>query len=188
MNDTLKWMALAVVGYLLWNEFSSSDLASTVGTTPTTPATGTTGTTATPTAAQVTLASGVTQVANNALQATFNINGQNTTIAVIPNGGAYNTAGQDISTQLAGMGISPNQLYQTMYAAYTPTTDAATGRPSSTTGTGIVGNTRPGVAVGPAPIVKPIEHVTTSGVRGINALAAGLPVVALRPQGGKWVM
>jgi len=62
----------------------------------------------------------VSATINNALKASFTINGATQNIAVIPNGSAYNDAGQDISATLAAQGVTPSQLYSLMSAAYTP--------------------------------------------------------------------
>jgi hypothetical protein len=200
MNDTVKWVLIGVGVYLIWEQFSQSDLASTVGTTTTAPTTGTTPTTTTtaPTTttgataanptnglsvdprggttasstppgttpvANVMLLSNPTLVANNALQAIFSINGVQETIAVIPNGNAYNTSGVGITSQLAAVGVTPAQLYAQMSAHYTDSQYVA----SSTANPGLRQN-------GP------------TGMRGLAALADG-PTVNMRPAGnGKWVM
>lgn len=176
MNETVKWVLIAVVGYLLYEQFTQGDLATTVGTTggtgtgtgagtPTTTTTATTtpaGTTTTPTQTAgsagtpnnlttgLHVVGSVTPTIHNALKAQFALaNGVSVvpgSIAVIPGGGAYNDAGQDITAQLANYGITPAQLYALMQAAH------------------------------------------SSGVSGLNALAAG-PVVHLRQShSGKWVM
>ncbi len=62
-------------------------------------------------ASGVTLIGAVSKTVNNALKATFSINGVQQSIAVIPGGGAYNDAGQNITTQLAAQGVTPAQLY-----------------------------------------------------------------------------
>jgi hypothetical protein len=70
--------------------------------------------------ASVSLVGAVTATINNALKGTFSINGTQMTLAVIPGGGAYNNSGQDVSGQLAGLGVTPAQLYALLSAAYTP--------------------------------------------------------------------
>lgn len=182
MNDTLKWIALGVVGYLLYMEFTAGDLAASMTTAPgasPTPGAGTgtgtgtgtntpatTGTTPGATApVQPILLSQVTRVANNALQATFNINGVVEVIAVIPGGDAYNTAGHGITPALAAVGITPAQLYAIMNAQIAP-----------------------GAPVGGGPITTAPGHGNNIGVRGLNALARG-PLLNMRSDGtGKWVM
>ena len=186
MNDTVKWILIAIAGYLLYEQFSQGDLASTVGstTTPTT-STGTT-TTATTTSTstgattpatiptpQVALISAVSATTNNALQATFSINGVQETIAVIPGGDAYNTSGQDITSALAAVGVTPAQLYALLSGAYNATKSGASAGTSPYQDTTITGRG---------------STLPTHGVRGINALAAGPAVHMRQTHGGKWVM
>ena len=178
MNDTVKWVLLAVVGYFIWEEFSQSDLASTVGTTTAAPTTGTTTTTpattttasTTPAAASVQLTSTVQSLGSkfsNALKATFSINGSSEQIAVIPGGDAYNDAGQSITAALATLGVTPAQLYALMSAGVPATSAGSAGSPTVTTAPG---------------------HAYNLGVRGINALAQGPTVHLRQAPGGKWVM
>jgi len=111
-------VGLGVAGVGVWwvgNMFGWWGGTASTATTGTTPGT----TTTTPTAS-VTLASSVSPTANNALQATFLINGASEEIAVIPNGDAFNNSGEDITTALAAEGVTPAQLYAMMSAAYTP--------------------------------------------------------------------
>ena len=176
----IKWGGIALVAYLLYEQFTQGDLASTVGTT-TTPAAGagttTTTTAATGTAATTTSAStpiatvarvsAVTPTINNALKATFLINGVQESIAVIPGGDAYDDNGNDITPQLAAVGVTPAQLYAIMNGAYQPATVSTGGMP---------------------PTNIPGRAATGRGVRGLNALADG-PLVHMRPStDGKWVM
>lgn len=65
----------------------------------------------------VTLIGAVSKTVNNALKGTFSINGVQQSIAVIPGGGAYNDAGQNITTQLAAQGVTPAQLYAILSGA-----------------------------------------------------------------------
>jgi hypothetical protein len=184
MNEYVKWGLIAFVGYLLYEQFTAGDLASTVGTTgsvgtgtsTTTASAGTAASATAPTtspAAQVSLVSTVMPTTHNALQGTFVINGVTETIAVIPGGDAYNTNGQDITTTLAALGVTPAQLYTMLSAAY----NSATAPGNASTG-----------AIG-SKLHVPITPISTRepGIRGINALAAG-PAVHMRHQGGKWVM
>jgi hypothetical protein len=70
---------------------------------------------------------------NNALKASFTINGQTQNIAVIPNGDAYNDAGQDITSTLAAMGVTPSQLYSMMSASYVAPVAPSTPLPATGT-------------------------------------------------------
>ena len=87
-------------------------------------------------AATVKLASAVTATVNNALKATFTINGQNQTISAIPGGDAYNNAGQSITAALAQIGVTPAQLYALMQAAYKAPATLPTGTVGPTPSTG----------------------------------------------------
>lgn len=187
MNDTLKWAALAVVGYLLYEQFSSSDLAGAMtGATGTGAGAGTgtgtgTSTGATlPAAATVQLVAGSTTLLgatfHNALQGTFVINGQSAVIAVIPGGDAYNASGQGITAQLAAVGVTPNQLYTLMQSA-----PEIQGVHNITHATGTASATTAGMRTAVP------NTASRAGVSGLNALAAG-PAIPLHPRGGKWVM
>lgn len=123
-------------------------------------------------AATVTMQGSPQATINNALQASFVINGAAPqSIAVIPGGDAYNTAGADITSQLAVIGVTPAQLYSMMSAAYvapaTPATTApATTAPAASANSGVnwrgltlAGNRN---AVGPQPITRPAV-----GLRGL---------------------
>lgn len=133
-------IGLGIAGVGVW---FLGDMLGWWGGTATTTTTGTT-TTTTPTAT-VQLASAVSPTANNALQATFVINGASEEIAVIPNGDAYNNSGEDITATLAAEGVTPAQLYAMMAAAYTPatTTPASTGTSTTTTATTPANNVAP---------------------------------------------
>jgi hypothetical protein len=122
----------------------------------------------------------VSLVANNALKASFTINGTPQNIAVIPNGDAYNDAGQDITSQLAAIGVTPSQLYSLMTAAYQPvsvniTAGATTGTtPGSTTPANSV--VRPNQGLLPLRIVRPVSSMP--GGRGGAAAGMGAMVFA----------
>lgn len=87
-------------------------------------------------AATVSLVSAVNPDINNSLKATFSINGVQQSLAVIPGGGAYNDAGQDVTAQLAAQGVTPAQLYAMLTAAYKPATGTAGGAGMSGFGMG----------------------------------------------------
>jgi hypothetical protein len=96
--------------------------------------------TAAPTpAASVALAGPVTTSANGSLKANVSINGTIQNLAVIPGGGAYNTSGQDQTSALALLGVTPAQIYSLMQAAYatqqaaTASTPATSSTPTSST-------------------------------------------------------
>ena len=88
-------------------------------------------------AATVTMQGSPQATINNALQASFVINGSAPqTIAVIPGGDAYNTSGADITSQLAVIGVTPAQLYAMMSAAYVaPAATPVASTPVATTST-----------------------------------------------------
>lgn len=179
---TIIGLGIAGVGvWWLGGQFGwwGGTTAATIPTTPTTPTTTTTAGgiipvgTPMPTtpAASVNLASAVTQLGsqfNNALQATFTINGANQSIAVIPNGDAYNNAGQDITAQLATVGVTPAQLYSLMSAAM-PTATVPSG------GT-VAAPTTPSTGTLP---LQPSTPVTTTPVTG--SPIAVTPVTVRRP-------
>lgn len=121
-------IGLGIAGVGVW---FLGDMLGWWGGTAAITTTGTT-TTTTPTAT-VQLASSVAPTANNALQATFVINGASEEIAVIPNGDAYNNSGEDITATLAAEGVTPAQLYAMMAAAYTPPVATAPASTASAT-------------------------------------------------------
>ena len=116
---------------------TTAPAATTAGIVPATTPQPTTAPATTPPAASVSLAGPVNTDINGSLQANVSINGAVMNLAVIPGGGAYNTSGVDISSTLAGMGVTPAQIYSLMQAAYalqqasapTPTITATTTLP-----------------------------------------------------------
>lgn len=99
--------------------------------------------------------------ANGSLKASFTINGTTQNIAVIPNGDAYNDAGQDITAALAAIGITPAQLYSMMSAAYVaPATPSA----SSTAAAGSTATT-PAPATGRGAFFTGAGAVSPIGIR-----------------------
>lgn len=156
-------IGLGIAGVGVW---FLGDMLGWWGGTATTTTTGTT-TTTTPTAT-VQLASAVSPTANNALQATFVINGASEEIAVIPNGDAYNNSGEDITATLAAEGVTPAQLYAMMAAAYTPAATTPASTATSTTAT--TTNTTPSNNVAPRHAALPQSISTRAGfLRGPGA-------------------
>jgi hypothetical protein len=92
-----------------WHMQAAAPAAASVPTTAGTPAAGGAGFTITGTVTNL----GPTF--QNALKATVQSAYGVVNIAVIPGGGAYNDAGQEITAQLAPFGITPAALYQAMH-------------------------------------------------------------------------
>jgi hypothetical protein len=157
-------IGLGIAGIGVWYLGDIFGWWSGIGTATTTTATTTTAT------ATVQLASAVTPTSNNALQATFVINGASEEIAVIPNGDAYNNSGEDITATLAAEGVTPAQLYAIMAANYTP---AAT-TPASTTSTPASTTTNAGTTLNPA---------TTGNAAAVSRTIAARGQIGAKPTG-----
>lgn len=173
IGELIGW---GIAGVGVWWLGSANNWFGLFGTTTSTATTATSGTA--PVSPTVVLAGPVTPTINNALQADVSINGSVSNLAVIPGGDAYNTSGQDVTATLAALGVTPAQVYALMQAAYTiqpastttppaATTPPATNttppsRPSTITGTGIVG----------APVVNnpvvPVRRPIAIGKRGVS--------------------
>jgi hypothetical protein len=112
-EDLLLIAGGAVVAYLLWENYSASSASTTTtapGVLPTTSA-----------ASGISIAGPVTAGPNNSLQATVIINGVQLQVQVVANGDAFNPlSGQDITSQLAALGVVPAQVYALMAADYAP--------------------------------------------------------------------
>lgn len=131
-------------------------------------------------AASVSLAGPVTTSANGSLKANVSINGTVQNLAVIPGGGAYNTAGQDQTAALALLGVTPAQIYSLMQAAYA-TQQAASATPAATTTTPATTSTAPrtgpfnfgttGAAVNAAHAASAASQPL--GRRGVGAMVGG---------------
>lgn len=149
--------------------------AATAGIIPAATPQPTTAPATTPPAATVTLAGPVTTTINDALQANVSINGTVMNLAVIPGGGAYNTSGVDITSTLAGMGVTPAQIYSLMQSAYAlqaaqqPLTSSTSSTASTTLpiSPGAVARSGGGTAFhSPVPIRAPITGIR----RGVGAM------------------
>ncbi len=172
IGELIGW---GIAGLGVWWLGSSTNWFGLFGTTSTTSTTAATPAASTP-AATVVLAGPVTPNINNSLAANVSINGQVTNLSCIPGSGCYNTSGQDVTTTLAALGVTPAQIYALMQAASAiqpaPTPPATTpppaanttppSRPSTITGTGIVG----------APVVNnpvvPVRRPIALGKRGVS--------------------
>ena len=116
-------LLLGVGAYLVYNYWVNSQATAAAATTPATPVTPPAGSTPAPSttvsAADVSLAGPVTANVNNSLTANVSINGTITNVSIIQaTGHAYNTAGVDVTSSLAAMGVNLPALLTMMQTSY----------------------------------------------------------------------
>lgn len=76
----------------------------------------------------------VTPGPQGSLQANVNINGVQLSLAVVPNGDAFNPVSwSDLTAQLASMGVTPAEVYNAMSADYTTPTSPSAPAPAAST-------------------------------------------------------
>jgi hypothetical protein len=178
-NELGTILGLGIVGVGIWflgDMFGWWGGTATAATTTTTAGTTTTTSTATAaTPATVTMSGSVTPTINNALQAFFTINGSGPQlISVIPNGDAYNTAGQDITATLAAEGVTPAQLYAMMAAAYTPPASSSSTSSSSSSSSSSNAPTGRGVARNNLIMRRVPINTSSTGTAGSAGSAGGV--------------